>query len=181
MVWDGLLDTLAERDEAGDGDFSSGDGTFSPSETGMFDSDDDDEEDDDDDDFLEPDDDLFGDDSDHPLQVQAQELAMRAMDVVQRDAGPGTSAYELVSSLLQVSGKLAGALNGRGSGYEPETGYVLAVLKRCLNWLNDAVGFCQDLMAAEEDPDQLAALAHLRSTAFAVRDGITELRRELKS
>jgi hypothetical protein len=181
MGWDGLLDTLAERDEAGDDDFSSGEGSFSPSETGMFDSDDDDEEDDDDDDFLEPDDDLFGDDSDHPLQVQAQELAMRAMDVVQRDAGPGTSAYELVSSLLQVSGKLAGALNGRGSGYEPETGYVLAVLKRCLNWLNDAVGFCQELMAAEEDPDQLAALAHLRSTAFAVRDGITELRRELKS
>ena len=105
---------------------------------------------------------------------------MRAMDVVQRDAGQDSPAYQLVSNLLQVSGKLAGALNGRGSGYEPETGYVLAVLKRCLNWLNEAVGACQELMAAEEDADQLAALAYLRSSVFEIRDGITELRRELK-
>jgi hypothetical protein len=35
-------------------------------------------------------------------------------------------------------------------------------------------------MAAEEDADQLAALAHLRSSAFEIRDGITEIRRGLK-
>lgn len=178
MGWDGLLDALAERDEAGEGDLSGDGRSFDPTEAGFFDSEEDDDENDEE--FLESGDDLYGDEEDHPLQAQAQELAMRAMDVVPRDAGPGTPAYELVSNLLQVSGKLAGALNGRGSGYEPETGYVLAVLKRCLNWLNEAVGFCQELMAAEEDPDQLAALAHLRSSAFAVRDGITELRRELK-
>ena len=57
---------------------------------------------------------------------------------------------------------------------------MLAILKRCLHWLNDAVGACQQLMQVEEDPDQLAALAHLRSTAFEIRDEITELRRELK-
>lgn len=176
MGWDGLLDALAERDESGDEGFPGEENGFG-SASGE---DDDDEEDEDDDDFFDDDEDPLGKDDDHPLQAQAQELAMRAMDVVQRDAGPGTPAYQLVSNLLQVSGKLAGALNGRGSGYEPETGYVLAVLKRCLNWLNEAVGSCQELMAAEEDPDQLAALAHLRSSAFAIRDGITELRRELK-
>jgi hypothetical protein len=36
------------------------------------------------------------------------------------------------------------------------------------------------MTSKEEDPGQLAALAHLRSSAFAIRDGITELRRELK-
>ena len=122
----------------------------------------------------------FDDIESHPLQARAQELAMRAMDVVPGDTGPGTPAYQLISCLLQVSGKLAGALNDRGSGYEPETGYVLAILKRCLNWLNEAVGCCQELMASEEDPDQLAALAHIRSSAYEIRDGITELRRELK-
>ena len=76
--------------------------------------------------------------------------------------------------------KLAGALNGRGSGYEPETGFVLAVLKRCLNWLNEAVGSCQELINVERDPDQRAALEHVRSSAFEIRDGIVELRRELK-
>lgn len=170
MGWDGLLDAMAERDENGGGDFPSEDeDDLSP---GKFA--------DEDDDYLESEEDSLGDEPDHPLQTKAQELAMRAMDLMQSDAGPGTPAYQLVSALLQVSGKLAGALNGRGSGYEPETGYVLAILKRCLHWLNEAVGACQQLMKVEEDPDHLAALAHLRSTAFEIRDEITELRRELK-
>jgi hypothetical protein len=172
MGWDGLLDALAERDEADGGDFADDDYmSFDP----------DGGEDEEEEDFTEGDGGVFGDEEDdHPLQIKAQELAMRAMDVIQRDADQGTPAYQLVSGLLQVSGKLAGALNGRGSGYEPETGYVLAVLKRCVNWLNEAVGACQMLMSAEEDPDQLAALAHLRSSAFEIRDSITELRRQLK-
>ena len=171
MGWDGLLDALAERDEAGDGaDFEADDG---PDFGG-------DPDDDDDEGFSETDDDFLRGENSHPLQARAQELALRAMDLVPGDKGPGTAAYQLVSNLLQVSGKLAGALNERGSGYEPETGYVLAVLKRCLNWLNEAVACCQQLMAAEEDQDQLAALAHLRSSAFEIRDGITELRREMK-
>jgi hypothetical protein len=171
MGWDGLLDALAERDEAGyGGDFESEDGL-------EFDGD---ADDDDDDGFADMDDEFTRGENSHPLQARAQELALRAMDLVPGDKGPGTAAYQLVSNLLQVSGKLAGALNDRGSGYEPETGYVLAVLKRCLNWLNEAIACCQQLMTTEEDPDQLAALAHLRSSAFEIRDGITELRRELK-
>jgi hypothetical protein len=164
MGWDGLLDALAERDEADAGMSSGSDGDFDEDEI----------------DFAGGGDGIFDDSDDHPLQIKAQELAMRAMDVVQRDASQGTPAYLLVSNLLQVSGKLAGALNGRDSGYEPETGFVLAVLKRCLNWLNEAVGACQELMTSEEDPDHLAALAHLRCSVFEIRDGITELRRELK-
>ena len=170
MGWDGLLDSLAQRDESDD-DYRGENRAYDALEEAPFD----------DDDALEPDE-GFSDDNmeEHPLQIQAQELAMRAMDVVQQDAKPETPAYQLVSCLLQVSGKLAGALNGFDSEFEPEPGFVLAMLKRCLNWLNEAVGACQRLMAEENDPDQLAALAHLRSSAFAIRDGIVELRRELK-
>jgi hypothetical protein len=174
MGWDGLLDALAERDEELGGQSGGLDDFTDAVEIDLG------EAEDDYDDFAEAD--PFADDKDdHPLQTRAQALAMLAMDLVEREAGPGSPAYVLVSNLLQVSGKLAAALNGRGSGYEPETGYVLAILKRCLSWLNEAVGACQELMAGEEDPDQLAALAHLRSSCFEVRDGITELRRELKS
>ena len=174
MGWDGLLEALADRDES---EFSMGEEDFEDEDEPDFDC----EEDGDEDGFPEVDEDFpFGEEDSHPLQERAQELALRAMDVVPGDKGPGTPAYQLVSNLLQVSGKLAGALNDRGSGYEPENGYVLAVLKRCLNWLNEAVACCQELMAAEQDPDQLAALAHIRSSAFEIRDGITELRRELK-
>jgi hypothetical protein len=177
MGWDGLLDALAERDEAGEEDFGEEDG-YRLLDDGLDDFED---EDADDDDFQRDDDeDGFSDEPDHPLQAEAQELAMRAMDVIQRDAGPGTPSYLLITHLLQVSGKLAGVLHGRGSGYEPETGFVLAVLKRCLNWLNEAVGACQELIDVERDSDQKAALERIRSSAFAIRDSIVELRRELK-
>lgn len=172
MGWDGLLDALAERDEAGEEDYPAKDKAYHEmeNELGIFDGDDDDE------DFSDD----LEDEEDHPLQSKAQELAMRAMDVIEQDGGPGTPSYVLVTSLLQVSGKLAGVLNDRGSGYEPETGFVLAVLKRCLNWLNDAVGACQTMIQEEKDPDQKAALERLRVTAFEIRDSIVELRRELK-
>ncbi len=176
MGWDGLLDALADREEAGELDF--------PGESKSYGSKSEDEAEDDEldeDDFDDEDDeDTYGMEEDHPLQAKAQELAMRAMDVIERDAGPGTPSYQLITNLLQVSGKLAGVLHGRGSGYEPEAGFVLAVLKRCLNWLNEAVGACQQLMALERDADQKAALAHIRSSVFEIRDGIVELRRELK-
>lgn len=179
MGWDGLLDALAERDEAGEEDFPSGELSYGAMEDMALDFDDD--NDDDENDFGDPDDGSFDDEEeDHPLQVKAQELAMRAMDVIERDAGPGTPSYQLITNLLQVSGKLAGALYGSGGGYQPETGFVLAVLKRCLNWLNEAVGACQKLMELERDPDQRAALDHIRSTAFEIRDSIVELRRQLK-
>lgn len=184
MGWDGLLDALAEREEAGGND-----SFFEDSDKlGIYDLYDD--SDDDSADFRDPDD-PFGEDGDeeeddhesensHPLQVRAQELAMRAMDVIDKDAGPDTPSYQLITHLLQVSGKLAGVLHGREDGYEPETGFVLAVLKRCLNWLNEAVGACQQLVDAESDPDHRAALAHIRSSIFEIRDSIVELRRELK-
>jgi len=102
------------------------------------------------------------------------------MDLVDREAGPGTAPYILVSQLLQVSGKLAGVLSGRGTGYEPETGFVLAVLKRCLSWLNDAVGACHEILNGETDADQKTALERLRNSIFEIRDSIVQLRRELK-
>ncbi len=179
MGWDGLLDALAERDEAGEEDFPGQDKAYRSLGESNEDFDDD-EADEDDFGEMDEDDEPYGDEDDHPLQAQAQELAMRAMDVLQRDAGPGTPSYILITNLLQVSGKLAGVLNGRGSGYEPETGFVLAVLKRCLNWLNEAVGACQELIIGERDPDHRAALEHVRSSAFEIRDSIVALRRELK-
>ncbi len=172
MGWDGLLDALAERDEAAfdeeDSEFPAANDDDDDDEFSIEEADDEDRDDDE------------GDESDHPLQRQAQELAMRAMEVIEREAGPGTPSYLLMTNLLQVSGKLAGVLNSGGGGYEPETGFVLAVLKRCLNWLNEAVGACQELMQVEENAVQKVTLDELRSAIFEIRDRIVALRRELK-
>lgn len=172
MGWDGLLEELAERDESSTRTDFGDHAAIDEVERMNFASDGPDA------DFA--DEDPFDKYERHPLQARAQELALRAMDVVAGESGQGSPSYVLVSNLLQVSGKLAAALNDRSSDYEPEAGYVLAILKRCLNWLNEAVGCCQELMTTEEDADQLAALAHIRSTIFEIRDHITELRRELK-
>jgi len=163
MGWDGLLDAMAERDEQE----GAAQGGAAAGGEGMILSEADGEDD-------------FDESEDHPLQLASRELALRAMDLVERGSEPGTPSFLVVSNLLQVSGKLAAALNDRAGGHEPEAGYVLAILKRCLNWLNEAVGACQEIMTLEEDADQLAALAHLRSSIFEIRDGITELRRGMK-
>jgi hypothetical protein len=158
MGWDGLLDALAERDEE---EMGLDDGEF-------------------DDDELPPFDDDMEEESDHPLQMEAYEVALRAIDLVERDQAPESPEARLVSNLMQVSAKLAGALSGFGGGLEPETGYVLAILKRCLNWQNEAIAACQQLIDLADDADQQQALAHLRQSIFALRDGIIQLRRELK-
>jgi hypothetical protein len=61
-----------------------------------------------------------------------------------------------------------------------ETGFVLAVLKRCLNWLNEAMAACQALYDQEIDEAQKNGLGQLRQSVFQLRDGIVELRRDLK-
>ncbi|MCX8495542.1 MAG: hypothetical protein ORN51_05095 [Akkermansiaceae bacterium] len=176
MGWDGLLDALAERDEAEDDEFQDQGAGYDPAVDGFLSIDDEENEDD----FNELADDSGGNGEDHPLQAKAQSLAMLAMDVIKRDEGPGTPSYQLVTNLLQVSGKLAGVLFGNDSDYEPETGFVLAVLKRCLNWLNEAVRACQQLMEVTQDPALVSSLEEIRLTAFEIRDSIVELRRELK-
>lgn len=172
MGWDGLLGAMADREESDDfieDDFDESDGDWN-SITG-------------DDEFyhdgrLRDDDELK---HDHPLQVQAQQISLKAFEILgadsENDDGP---SYELTSNLLRISTKLAGVLNDRASGYEPEAGFVLAVLKRCLNWINDAVGACQQLIEAEKNLDQIAALEKLRAEIFTIRDGILEIRRSLK-
>lgn len=171
MGWDGLLGEMAEREEGGGDDEDGFDDEADDLSECWRSGDDGEDEEDDEDDWLQ---------DSHPLQARAQDVAMRGLDLVGRDDGRDGPAQHMISNLLQVSAKLAGVLHGKGSGYEPEAGFVLAVLKRCLGWINESVGACGELIAASDDADQKAALEHLRADIFAIRDGITELRRELK-
>jgi len=167
MGWDGLLGAMAHRNED---DY---DDEADESENWQFaDEDFDDEGSDSEDDLGEA----------HPLQRLAHDVALRSFDIVNKANEPDFDgpAHKFTSLLMQISTKLAGVLNGRDSGYEPEAGFVLAVLKRCLNWINDAIGACNKLIDSEEDPDQVAALEHLRTDIFDIRDGIIEIRRKLK-
>ncbi|MEM1083014.1 MAG: hypothetical protein AAGI48_02745 [Verrucomicrobiota bacterium] len=113
----------------------------------------------------------------HPLQQEAMELALRSCDLVREDCEEPSDATDMTSALMQVAGKLAAALNGT---YEREAGYVLAILKRCLNWQNDALAACGRLIEAESDHDKQRALEALKDEVFAMRQQLTDLRKELK-
>ncbi len=171
MGWDGLLGAMADREESDefdevdfdeDGDWNSVTGDDEFYHDGR----------------LRDDDEL---ERDHPLQVHAQQISLRAFEILgsacESSEGP---SYELTSNLMRISTKLAGVLNDRSSGYEPEAGFILAVLKRCLNWINESVGACQQLIENEKNLDQIAALEQLRADIFSIRDGILEIRRSLK-
>ncbi|MGJ8633948.1 MAG: hypothetical protein ACSHX7_08510 [Luteolibacter sp.] len=174
MGWDGLLGAMAEREEGGEWEEEE----FEEENEGFGEEWRDSENESEEEDGEEDDEDWLSES--HPLQTKAREVSLRAFDLVNRSDDQDSPSERLVSSLMQVSGKLAGVLHGRGSGYEPEAGFILAVLKRCLNWTNDTIGACDELISAEDDSDHKAALERLKAETFEIRDGIIELRQELK-
>lgn len=115
----------------------------------------------------------------HPLQEEAQEIAVRAFDLIHRK--PDDEGFDdcmiVSSALTEVAGKLAGALNGT---YERENGYVLAILKRCLARQNDAISACGRVLDRSEDMDECRAIKAFRDEVFALRAKLTDLRQELK-
>lgn len=122
----------------------------------------------------------FDEDYQHPLQVAVQQLALKAIDLFAGEETADGPAARLISHLLQINGKLAGALNDRSSGYETEHGYILAVLKRCLFWLNETLGACQELLVQNQQASCQVPLAAIQASIFEVRAAIVELRRVLK-
>lgn len=156
MGWDGLLEALAEESEAPEA-----------AETPWQPDDGDDEA------AWEVDEAQF---RQHPLQLKAHEVVIRGIDLT-RAGAEHPAVAKLNGALMQVAGKLAGALNG---DYERENGYVLAMLKRCLGWQNDALSACSELIGAADDSDHSRALEALQDSIFEIREEIVNLRKVLK-
>lgn len=135
-------------------------------------------------DLMEEDDEDFDDWDDdyiiHPLQLKAHDTANAALELLSEFVDSRDSASRLCSQLMQVAGKLAVALNNCGEEIEQEAGYVLAILKRCLYWLNDAIAACQELLDRVTDETMLAGLKQIWDSIFQIRNQITDMRRELK-
>lgn len=164
MGWDGLLGTLADRAEGRE---------RAPSPWEMEDYSDDGE------DWKEEGESVgFLDEKRHPVQEKATEVALRAIDLTRAEELDHPSLEALNGLLMQVAGKLAGVLTL--SGYDLEKGLVLATLKRCLHWQNDAVAHCSKLVDETPDEDLRRAYEALRDSIFEVREDIVNLRREIK-
>ncbi len=116
----------------------------------------------------------------HPLQQKAHDCAMQAMNLIDSIDNDNEPATRLCTNLVHVSSKLAGALNFRTEIFEQESGYVLAILKRCLSYHNEALADCMELIRTCDSEEKQQSLNAIRDSIFEVRDQITELRRELK-
>lgn len=62
-----------------------------------------------------------------------------------------------------------------------QLGHTLAILRRCLNWANEALTALNELMEAPDRRDQQELLAYFRSELFAIRDGVSDLRKQLRT
>jgi len=201
MGWDHMLDMMAHAQEnsgkpqaAGDipsmEDFEEDDDDDDPEDAGeewKDDADDlaDDEEDDDDDAFA----DFMEERRSHPLQKSAHKLVTRILrDLRDEDRDEGiedeearnTPLSRFISNTMSISGKLAGALSTRRFAKGSDAGYTLAILKRCLNWSNEALSGLNALLADAMWEDRHTLFSEYKRELHAIRDGITDLRQEIR-
>lgn len=123
----------------------------------------------------------------HPLQRRAHDLVLRLMNEIEDERAEnaetsdgGTPLDRFIRNTMNISGKLAGALGFGGIPGSKNTGYVLAILRRCLNWANQALAALNELMESSAWQSRLGLLTEFRAELFALRDGITDMRKELR-
>ncbi|MGV3662898.1 MAG: hypothetical protein ACO1TE_22120 [Prosthecobacter sp.] len=123
----------------------------------------------------------------HPLHKRSYELVLRLLTELKEERADDSDPKDEDSALdrfirntMNISGKLAGALGTRRFRGSENKGYTLAILRRCLNWANDALAALHELMEVPAWKDRKDVLDEFRTELFALRDGMTDLRKELR-
>ncbi|WP_395744875.1 hypothetical protein [Prosthecobacter sp.] len=124
----------------------------------------------------------------HPLQTLAHDFVLRLLTEIQdercenaEESDGNTALDRFIRNSMNISGKLAGALGTHDFAGSSHTGHTLAILRRCLNWANEALAALNELTEAPEWRDRQEVLDSFRAELFAIRDGITDLRKELRA
>lgn len=194
MGWDHLLDALADESPQDGSHFADdGDDDETGEEWKHGDSDTErlmdevlDEEEDLDTSFA------FMDRERHPLVQRCMGMVMRILNELgdercdvagnEDDEGDNESSPldRFVSNTSTIGGRLAGVLGASDYAEGIEAGHALAVLKRCLNWSNEALSGLNDLLADPKWEDKYTLLDEFKRELHAIRDGITDLRQEIR-
>ncbi|MFM2141779.1 MAG: hypothetical protein RLZZ476_323, partial [Verrucomicrobiota bacterium] len=188
MGWDHLLDAMAIDSEQDGPSFAEDDEDDDEEDEAEW-SDDDDSDDEDDfeavDEFAELDDET--EDAQHPLKERAHELVLRILQELREERQSDDEEEDddspldrFLSNTMRISGKLAGVLGGRRFAEGMDAGHTLAVLKRCLNWSNEALSGINDLLNDPEWQDSHSLFSECKRELHAIRDGITDLRQEIR-
>lgn len=122
----------------------------------------------------------------HPLHLASQQLLNRILQDLRdedRDGGgeeDDTPLGRFITHTLSISGRLAAALSTRRFAEGSEAGYTLAILKRCLNWSNEALAGLNCLLDDAQWQDRHTLFSEYKRELHAIRDGITDLRQEIR-
>lgn len=124
----------------------------------------------------------------HPLQTMAQNFVLRLLTEIEEERCENTAQSDgstpldrFIRNSMNISGKLAGALGTHDFDGTFQTGHTLAILRRCLSWANEALAALNELMEAPEWRDRQELLIDFRTELFAVRDGVNDLRKKLRT
>ncbi len=167
MGWDHMLDFMAARENG-------------PSDEGIY------SEDENPDQWLAEEE---SEDTSHPLLQRSQNLVSLVMDALQKSGlsqlqmvGKDHPLEKFVALTLQIHGKLSGALGFPNTSPDLDPAYILAILKRCLNWSNLALATLNELSERNEfSRTQVRVFESFQKEFFALREEITDLRRELRN
>lgn len=124
----------------------------------------------------------------HPLQTMAHDFVLRLLTEIPEErsenaaTSDGNTALDrFIRNSMNISGKLAGVLGFEDFDGSFHTGHTLAVLRRCLNWANEAFAALNELMEDPEWSEREELLTEFRNELFAIRDGINDLRKTLRT
>jgi uncharacterized damage-inducible protein DinB len=124
--------------------------------------------------------DIFGHSQHDPMIVLARESVMNAIDLIESLDDEFPISDHLIDSLMLVSEKLSVALLMINDETTPESGFLIAILKRCLNWQNEAIAVCSEIIKLTKEQSTQESMQSLRNSIFTLRGQIIELTRKLR-
>ena len=110
------------------------------------------------------------------LQEDAEKLGLMSSDKVTKDS----PLLSVIVSIIALGGKLAAALDGVTMGYDPEPGFIIAMLKRAQIPLNEALHSLSSIDPKSMNPDTRMWLATARSELFDLRKDILDVMKEMR-
>jgi hypothetical protein len=124
--------------------------------------------------------------SHHPLSKRAMDFALRlqrdakARGLFEGDAARDNPVLSVIISIIALGGKLAAALDGTMHGYDPEPGFIIAMLKRSQVPLNEALHALSSIQLTGLPRDTRAWLISARTELFELRKDILDLMSDLR-
>ena len=119
----------------------------------------------------------------HPLALRAMKLGLQLWHACDQLGVLNDSRESVVQNMvIQVqicSAKLAGALNNLAYDDDQDNGFIVAALKRSVNYLHTALNLSQQVESKQLLPPEI--LNDYRGEMFRIREEITDLMRHYRS